>query len=125
MRYYSFPSSDWYSFTSPHSTAVFVPPSLAVIWVPHRRAGKLVEGPWQGGIVASVITAQSLGQTWDLPTGTPVRTVLPAKVYLLSPRAFNPVQRGTMSLGQSLGAGQQSGRKRMNSQLRSEALGGH
>lgn len=71
VRYYSFPLSDSYSFTSQRSTAVFVPPSL-VIWAPRRRAGKLVEGSSKGGVVESVITAQSLGQTWDLPTGTPV-----------------------------------------------------
>lgn len=78
-----------------------------------------------GGIVEFVILAQNLGQMWDLPPGTHAGTELPAEVYLLSPRAFNPVQHGGMSLGQSLGAGQQSGRKGMNGWLRSKVLGGH
>lgn len=79
----------------------------------------------EGGMVEFVIPAQSLGQTWDLSTGAPAGTELPAEVYLLSPREFNPVQCGVMSLGQSLGAGQQSGRRRMNGWLRREVLGGH
>lgn len=76
-------------------------------------------------MVEFVIAAQSLGQTWDLSTGAPAGTELPAEVYLLSPRAFNPVQCGVMSLGQSLGAGQPSGSRRMNGWLRPEVLGGH
>lgn len=50
---------------------------------------------------------------------------LPAKVYLLSPRAFNPAQCGVVSLGQSLRAEQPGGRRRMNGWLKPEVLGGH
>lgn len=72
-----------------------------------------------------VIPPQSLGHTWDLPTAAPAGTELPAEVYLLSPRAFNPVPCGVMSVGQSLAAGQPSGIRRMNGRLRHGVLGGH
>lgn len=78
----------------------------------------------EGRMVEFFTPAQSLGQTWALSTGAHAGTELPAEVYLLSPRVFNPVQCGVMSLGQSLGAGQRSGR-RMNGWLRPEVLGGH
>ena len=63
------------------------------------------EEPVEDGIVEFVIPAQSLRQTWDLPTGTPAGLELSAEVYLLSPRTFNPVQRGVMSVGQALELG--------------------
>lgn len=56
-------------------------------------------------ILDLLIPAQSLGHTWDLPTGTPAETELPAVVYSLSPRAFNPVQCGRDFTGQSHGVG--------------------
>lgn len=53
-----------------------------------------------------VIPAQSLKQTWDLNPGAPAESGLPAEVYLLlSPRTFNPVQHGVMSVGQALELG--------------------
>lgn len=56
-------------------------------------------------ILDLLIPAQSLGHTWDLSTGTPAETELPAEVYSLSPRAFSPVQCGRDFTGQSLGVG--------------------
>lgn len=56
-------------------------------------------------MVVFVIPAQSLRQTLNLPSGAPTGSDLPAEVYLLSPRTFNPVECGVMSLGQALELG--------------------
>lgn len=56
-------------------------------------------------ILDLLIPAQTLGHTWDLPTETLAEKELPAEVYLLSPKEFNPVQCGRDFTGQSLGVG--------------------
>lgn len=111
-RCYTFLLSDSCSCTT-QSSVVPAPPLPPCALGAHRRAGESVQGSL-GRIVDFVILAQSLGRTWDLPSGTPAGPGLPAGVCWLSPRAFGPVQGGVMSPGHSLGAGQQSGRRRMN-----------
>lgn len=104
VRYYTFPISESFSFILQSSYSSFWPflhPLFKLSGCHKRKA----EEPVEVGTVEFVIPAQSLKHTWDLNPGAPAESGLPAEVYLLSPRTFNPVQHGVMSVGQALELG--------------------